>query len=140
MSKDNRHVYVANALLNSVQVVDLQEHKLARTIELGGPETPSPAKRRTASVTTELAGHTIQPGEKVLFWEGSANRDERAFVEAMLERIPAAPRSNVVGQPEQQRTRHEHYENQIISGSQGVERIAQRIASFEVDPNEVDDD
>ena len=45
--------------------------------------TPSPAKRRTATVTTELAGHTIRPGEKVLFWEGSANRDERAFVDPM---------------------------------------------------------
>jgi len=41
--------------------------------------TPSPAKRRTATVTTELGGHTIQPGDKVLFWEGSANRDEAVF-------------------------------------------------------------
>ena len=41
--------------------------------------TPSPAKRRTATVTVELGGHTIQPGEKVLFWEGSANRDEQVF-------------------------------------------------------------
>jgi cytochrome P450 len=43
--------------------------------------TPSPAKRRTATVTAELGGHTIQPGEKVLFWEGSANRDEQVFDE-----------------------------------------------------------
>jgi cytochrome P450 len=43
--------------------------------------TPSPAKRRTATVTTELGGHTIQPGDKVLFWEGSANRDEAVFDE-----------------------------------------------------------
>jgi cytochrome P450 len=43
--------------------------------------TPSPAKRRTATVTTELAGHIIQPGEKVLFWEGSANRDEAVFAD-----------------------------------------------------------
>ena len=41
--------------------------------------TPSPSKRRTATVTTELAGHTIAPGDKVVVWEGSANRDERAF-------------------------------------------------------------
>ena len=45
--------------------------------------TPSPAKRRTATVTTELGGHTIRPGEKVLFWEGSANRDEAAFADPM---------------------------------------------------------
>ncbi|HYF44840.1 MAG TPA: cytochrome P450 [Acidimicrobiales bacterium] len=43
--------------------------------------SPSPAKRRTATVTTELGGHTIEPGDKVLFWEGSANRDEAVFDE-----------------------------------------------------------
>ena len=41
--------------------------------------TPSPAQRRTATCTTALAGHTIEPGEKVLIWEGSANRDEQVF-------------------------------------------------------------
>jgi cytochrome P450 len=41
--------------------------------------TPSPSKRRTATRTAELGGHTIRPGDKVLIWEGSANRDERAF-------------------------------------------------------------
>jgi cytochrome P450 len=45
--------------------------------------SPSPSKRRTATRTTELAGHTIRPGDKVLFWEGSANRDERVFARAM---------------------------------------------------------
>jgi len=45
--------------------------------------TPSPSKRRTATQPTELAGHTIQPGDKVLFWEGSANRDERVFEQSM---------------------------------------------------------
>ncbi len=41
--------------------------------------TPSPAKRRTATRPTTLGGHTVQPGDKVLFWEGSANRDELVF-------------------------------------------------------------
>lgn len=41
--------------------------------------TPSPAKRRTATRRAELGGHTIEPGDKVLFWEGSANRDETVF-------------------------------------------------------------
>ena len=44
--------------------------------------TPSSAKRRTATRTSELRGHTIQPGQKVLFWEGSANRDEKVFPRA----------------------------------------------------------
>lgn len=45
--------------------------------------TPSPSKRRTATRATELGGHAIRPGDKVLFWEGSANRDERVFARAM---------------------------------------------------------
>jgi cytochrome P450 len=45
--------------------------------------TPSPSKRRTATCSTELGGHTIEPGDKVLFWEGSANRDERVFAQSM---------------------------------------------------------
>ena len=45
--------------------------------------TPSPSKRRTATERTELRGHAIEPGDKVLFWEGSANRDEHVFVDAM---------------------------------------------------------
>ena len=44
--------------------------------------TPSSAKRRTATRTTELRGHTIRPGAKVLVWEGSANRDEGVFARA----------------------------------------------------------
>ncbi len=41
--------------------------------------SPSPSKRRTATVDTELAGHPVRAGDKVLVWEGSANRDEQAF-------------------------------------------------------------
>jgi cytochrome P450 len=41
--------------------------------------TPSPAQRRTATCTTVLGGHIIEPGDKVLIWEGSANRDEAVF-------------------------------------------------------------
>jgi cytochrome P450 len=42
--------------------------------------TPSPSKRRTATRSTQLGGETIQPGQKVLVWEGSANRDARVFI------------------------------------------------------------
>ena len=46
--------------------------------------TPSPSKRRTATRDTELGGHRIRAGDKVLFWEGSANRDERVFRDPMV--------------------------------------------------------
>jgi cytochrome P450 len=41
--------------------------------------TPSIYKRRTATRDAELAGQAIRVGDKVTFWEISANRDERAF-------------------------------------------------------------
>lgn len=45
--------------------------------------TPSPSKRRTATGRIELGGHRIAPGDKVLIWEGSANRDEQVFERSM---------------------------------------------------------
>jgi cytochrome P450 len=45
--------------------------------------TPSPSKRRTATSATDLAGQPIAPGDKVLVWEGSANRDEGVFADSM---------------------------------------------------------
>ena len=44
--------------------------------------TPSPAKRRTATRTCQLGGQAIAAGEKVVVWEGSANRDEQVFRQA----------------------------------------------------------
>ena len=44
---------------------------------------PSPSKRRTATRATQLGGHDIAPGDKVLIWEGSANRDDRVFERSM---------------------------------------------------------
>ena len=41
--------------------------------------SPSPSKRRTATRRAVLGGKTIEAGQKVLVWEGSANRDEAAF-------------------------------------------------------------
>ncbi len=41
--------------------------------------TPSCYKRRTATRDTELCGKLIREGDKVTFWEMSANRDERVF-------------------------------------------------------------
>jgi cytochrome P450 len=41
--------------------------------------TPSPAKRRTATRPTSLRDAEIAAGDKVVIWEGSANRDESVF-------------------------------------------------------------
>ena len=41
--------------------------------------TPSVYKRRTLTRDTELAGERLHAGEKLTFWEMSANRDEAVF-------------------------------------------------------------
>jgi cytochrome P450 len=43
--------------------------------------TPSVYKRRTATCDVELHGEKIRAGQKLTFWEMSANRDERVFEE-----------------------------------------------------------
>ncbi|MCS6853112.1 MAG: beta-propeller fold lactonase family protein [Gemmataceae bacterium] len=47
-SRDGRHVFVANYLLNAVQVVDVPGRRIVRTIDLGGPPEPSLARRGEA--------------------------------------------------------------------------------------------
>ncbi|OHU31309.1 cytochrome [Mycobacteroides franklinii] len=41
--------------------------------------SPSPSKRRTATTDATLGGQDIASGQKVVVWEGSANRDARVF-------------------------------------------------------------
>ena len=41
--------------------------------------SPSPSKRRTATGSAVLGGCAIEAGQKVLVWEGSANRDSSVF-------------------------------------------------------------
>jgi cytochrome P450 len=53
--------------------------------------TPSPSKRRTATLDTQLRGHRIVAGDKVVVWEGSANRDEQAFAHSMTFDISRDP-------------------------------------------------
>ena len=48
ISKDDRMVYVANYLDNSIQVVDLAERKIVRRFHLGGGGTPSLARQGEA--------------------------------------------------------------------------------------------
>jgi cytochrome P450 len=53
--------------------------------------TPSPSKRRTATRSYDLGGHTIHAGDKVVVWEGSANRDPNRFAEADAFRVDREP-------------------------------------------------
>jgi len=46
--------------------------------------SPSPSKRRTATRNTVLGGQAIEPGDKVLVWEASANRDKAQFPHASM--------------------------------------------------------
>ena len=57
--------------------------------------SPSPSKRRTATRPTELGGCRIEAGDKVLVWEGSANRDERVFERSMEFDITRDPNPHV---------------------------------------------
>jgi cytochrome P450 len=41
--------------------------------------SPSPSKRRTATRDVTLAGQSIEAGQKIQIWEGSANRDAGVF-------------------------------------------------------------
>ena len=45
--------------------------------------SPSPSKRRTVTRPTTLGGHDLAPGDKVLYWEASANRDDAVFGDGM---------------------------------------------------------
>jgi cytochrome P450 len=44
--------------------------------------SPSPSKRRTATRDVTLGGTSIEAGQKVQIWEGSANRDASVFDDA----------------------------------------------------------
>lgn len=44
--------------------------------------SPSPSKRRTVTASTLLGGCALAPGDKVVVWEASANRDPLVFADA----------------------------------------------------------
>ncbi|OBF51656.1 cytochrome [Mycobacterium sp. 852002-53434_SCH5985345] len=44
--------------------------------------SPSPSKRRTATRDATLGGQSIEAGQKIQIWEGSANRDAAVFERA----------------------------------------------------------
>ena len=45
--------------------------------------SPAAYNRRTATTATRLGDNDIAAGDKVVFWEASANRDERVFTDSM---------------------------------------------------------
>jgi cytochrome P450 len=45
--------------------------------------SPAAYNRRTATTDTMLGGAAVGAGDKVVFWEASANRDERVFADSM---------------------------------------------------------
>ena len=53
--------------------------------------SPSAYNRRTVTRTALLAGHRLRPGDKVVVWEASANRDERVFEAPMRFRVARDP-------------------------------------------------
>ena len=53
--------------------------------------SPSPSKRRTATRPVTLGGCSIEAGQKVQVWEGSANRDELVFADPSVFDITRKP-------------------------------------------------
>jgi cytochrome P450 len=53
--------------------------------------SPAAYNRRTATRDAALGGHAIRPGDKVVVWEASANRDERVFEDSMRFRAGRDP-------------------------------------------------
>lgn len=57
--------------------------------------SPSAYKRRTATRDCELAGQTIRSGQKVTYWEMSANRDDTVFPEPFRFDVARDPNPHV---------------------------------------------
>lgn len=81
---------IAGGLLALMERPDQLATLLANTALLPGAveemlrwTTPSCSKRRTATRLCGLGGKSIEPGDKVLIWEASANRDESVFERSM---------------------------------------------------------
>jgi cytochrome P450 len=57
--------------------------------------SPAAYNRRTATCDTELGGLPMRAGDKVVFWEASANRDERVFPDSMTFDVRRDPNPHV---------------------------------------------
>jgi cytochrome P450 len=57
--------------------------------------TPSPSKRRTATTDVELGGLGVRAGDKVVVWEGSANRDPQQLSDPDSFLVRRAPNAHL---------------------------------------------
>lgn len=57
--------------------------------------SPSSSKRRTATTATSLHGQDIGPGQKVVIWEASANRDESVFADSQRFDVTRDPNPHI---------------------------------------------
>ncbi|MBN8624402.1 MAG: beta-propeller fold lactonase family protein [Planctomycetes bacterium] len=73
VSRDSNRVFVTNAFSNSVQVVDLKQREVARTIELGGPKTESLAHRGEAIFSDARRSLDQWYSCASCHWEGGPN-------------------------------------------------------------------
>jgi cytochrome P450 len=53
--------------------------------------SPAAHQRRTATRDTTIDGHEVAAGDKVVFWEASANRDDAVFGDGMRFRVSRDP-------------------------------------------------
>ena len=81
------------------QLAQLREAGIAEmriaTDEILRWTTPSIHKRRTATRDTHYKGHRIEAGDKVTYWEMSANRDAAVFDEPFRFDIGRSPNRHV---------------------------------------------
>jgi cytochrome P450 len=81
-----------NAIAGAVVALDAfpaQWHALRAAHEVSGPAVeeivrwthPAAYNRRTATRDLDLCGQAVHAGDKVVFWEASANRDESVFAD-----------------------------------------------------------
>lgn len=88
------NITTTNLVTNAVRCFDAHETDLFARLSDGGRElstaieevlryrSPVQAMTRATTETVELGGETIEAGERLAVWLGSANRDERQFTDA----------------------------------------------------------
>jgi cytochrome P450 len=76
---------------------DFDAHSKTAVEEIVRWATPVIHFRRTATEDTEIAGHPIAAGEKVVMWYNSGNRDERVFEDPYRFDITRQPNPAQIG-------------------------------------------
>ena len=79
---------IVSPYIDGARVLDVFAGTGAIALERAADEvvrwtSPAAYNRRTATIDTQLGGMQIAAGAKVVFWEASANRDQRGFTDSM---------------------------------------------------------